>query len=283
MNRFIKTDAMKRLTKKVKNKRGATLVELIATVAILSIVASLSFEAIFMASEEYRRVSTMSECERSISLMQENLNLYAKNAENIIFVDNSSNAAATLTNTIEVYPAYRATSGDPLQDAENQAGDDYIDLVLYRSGEFTYTIAKYTAVTGQPVKWEEIVTIGNIKEINLHLKKLKSSFDSGTQASYLLDYAIMSPTGFEMSYSRNGNLTAGDLITEENADDKIDDYSSNEGLYSVMTGTVINNMDSWGGLNEIRISEDLPATSASSAYKGDCNFVVIRTVPREAK
>ena len=47
-----KSGTIRRIGKKAKSKRGATLVELIATVAILAIVSSLSFQAIFIASEQ---------------------------------------------------------------------------------------------------------------------------------------------------------------------------------------------------------------------------------------
>ena len=272
---------MKNLTRKVKTKRGATLVELIAVIAILSIVAGLSVEAMYMAAEEYRRVRTVSESERSISLMQENIDLYAKNAVDIDFenYDTWDPSVYSVEGLLTNYPTVRATGSDPLQDAENQPSDKYIDVVLYRSGDFKYTLCKYTNVPGVGASWEEILTVSNIKEINLDMKKLDSSYSDsgGTNATYMLDYAIMSPTGFEMIYSENKNLDVADAINSGN-------YSSNEGLYSVMSGTVINNIESWGGATaDLRICENVPATSTTSAYNGTLNFVVIRTVPREAK
>lgn len=275
MNKLFKTDAIKRLTKRTKTKRGATLIEMIATVAILSIVASLSFEAMYMAAEEYRRVSTIAECERSISLLQENLNMYVKNAVDIRLIDKSTDASATKATTIDSYIGERnATVSDKLEDAENQDDEKYIDLMLYRSGPFEYTLAKYKHVTGQPLEWEPIITVGNIKELNFSISKLTSSYDTSTSTeySYLFDYAVMSPTGFEMIYSKN------DQVDEAVAQAG---YSNNEGLYSVMTGTVINNMKTWSGAYQLRMSENV--TSSADTFKGDCNFVIIRTVPREAK
>lgn len=280
MKRLFKTSAMKNLTRKIKTKRGATLVELIAVIAILSIVASLSVEAMYMAAEEYRRVRTVSESERSISLMQENIDLYAKNAVDIDFENYDTYPSTTnINDLLRDYKTVRVGRGSPLEDAENQPDDDYIDIVLYRSGDFTYTLCKYTNITGVGDSWEEILTVSNIKEINLDMKKLDSSYSDsgGTNATYMLDYAIMSPTGFEMIYSENKNLDVADAINSGN-------YSSNEGLYSVMSGTVINNIESWGGATaDLRICENVPATSTTSAYNGTLNFVVIRTVPREAK
>lgn len=272
MNKLFKTEAMKRLKKNVKSKRGTTLIEMIATVAILAIVASLSFEAMFMASEEFRRVEALSEAERSISLLQDNLNMYAKNAIGIEFVDNSAETC-TIDEAIQKYINKRGTPGhDPMQDAENNPSDEYIDLFLYRSGDFTYTIGKYVRGSSEPKK---IVEISNIKEINLSIKELNSSCNDASGTNYLFDYAVVSPTGFEMLYSKKDTVSSGNVIDSSN-------YSSNDGSYSVMTGTVLNNIKS-SGTGSLRMSENTSTLGVTGGYKGDLNFVVIRTVPREAK
>lgn len=278
MNRLFKTKAMKRLTKNIKSKRGATLVELIATVAILTIVASLSLEAMYIAAEEYRRVESISECERSISLLQDNLNLYAKNATYIKLVDNS---ASGNSNVFEDLKDYRdeVTNNDPieydnLEDAENTSTHKYIYIFLYRdpNNPFTYTIAKYTKSPTTSPKLEPIVSISNIKEINFSIKKLQSSFNSN---SWLFDYAIISPTEFEMLYTKSDTLEEDSLNTDE--------YSNIQGAYSVMNGTVINNEVEGTSTSQLRMCENLPATSTRAAYDGSRNFIVIKTVPREAK
>ncbi len=279
MNRLLKTDAMKRLTKKIKNKRGATLVELIATIAILSIVASLSFEAMYMAAEEFRRVKSISECERSISLLQDNLNMYIKNASYIKLVDSTSLPTHYSINDCLNYYIHEVTNNgdayDNLEDAENVSTDKHIVIFLYRdpSKPFTYTLDKYTVDPTYGPGWETIVTIDNIKEINFSLRQLQSSYDT---KSWLLDYAVMSPTDFEMLYSNAGTLEADSLNTDE--------YSNTEGAYSVMTGTVINNKVYSTSASQLRMCENLPATpSGRPAYDGSRNFIVIKTVPREAK
>lgn len=277
MNKLFKTEAMKRLKKSIKSKRGTTLVELVATVAILAIVASLSFEAMHMAAEEYRRAETISEAERSISLLQDNLNMYAKNATSIEFVDNSGESYLDIEEAIRTYIYNSSLPGEiPMQDAENNASDEYIDLFLYRSGDFTYTIGKYVQSEYEP---DPIVEISNIKEINFSLKQLTSSFSNGaTDASYLFDYAIVSPTGFEMLYSEKYAVSSGEVLDSN--------YSNEDGSYSVMTGTVLNNIKSntsVSGSGNFKICEDLTGVALGGSYKGDLNFVVIRTVPREAK
>lgn len=281
MNKLFKTEAMKRLKKSVKSKRGTTLIEMIATVAILAIIASLSFEAMFMASEEFRRVEAISEAERSISLLQDNLNMYAKNSTGIKFVDNSDDSKyASYTDVDDAIRAYiynaSLPGNEPMQDAENNPANEYIDLFLYRSGDFTYTIGKYVRGSDEPKK---IVEVSNIKEINLSIKKLNSSFSNGaTDASYLFDYAVVSPTGFEMLYSKKDTVVSGDVIDSSK-------YSNNDGSYSVMTGTVLNNIESNTKVTtgSLRMSENTDALGVTGGYKGDLNFVVIRTVPREAK
>lgn len=279
MNKLLKTEAMKRLTKRVKSKRGTTLIELIATVAILSIIASLSFEAMFMAAEEFRRVRAISESERSISLFQDNLNLYAKNAIDIEFVDNS--ADDTFLSSDTVYTALRKyidlrSYTEPLQDAERRTSHKYIDIFIYRSDDFKYTIGKYKLGSNLP---ETILEVDNIKEVNFALKQLTSSFSNPTKSNYLLDYAVVSPTNFEMTAADKTAVASGDVIDEDN-------YSNKSGSYSVMTGTVLNNITdpSVATSNHyLRICENLDGVDSESDYKGDFNFVVIRTVKREAK
>lgn len=277
---------MKRLKRKVKSRRGATLVELIATMTILTIVASLSFEAMFIAAEEYRRVASLSECERSISLLQENLNLYVKNASYIRLVDANTDpkydSCATVDDAMKTYilaAEEETVKYDDMQDAENVDTDQYIYIFLYRSGPFTYKLAKYTEIDelgfgGYKKDISTIITVDNIKEINFNVRQLVSSYGS---KSWLFDYAIMSPTDFEMIYSKDGTLADDSLKTE--------DYDNNQGAYSVLTGTVINNDVEGTSAGELRICENLPAAPPSrpDTYDGTRNFVVIRTVPREGK
>lgn len=273
---------MKRLKKSVRNKRGTTLIEMVATVAILAIIASLSFEAMFMATEEFRRVESISQAERSISLFQDNLNLHTKNAIKIEFIDNhaaSYSASDTIYDAMSKYMYNRGKPGsDPLQDAENKSGDKYIDLFIYRSDDFTYTIGKYQYGKGA-TEFKKILEVDNIKEINFSIKDLKSSFKDVSTRSFLLDYAVVSPTNFEMLAADKSSVSSGDVIDKSN-------YSNKEGSYSVMTGTVLNNIEDTAaisGVNKLKICEDLTGVASAGNYKGDFNFVVIRTVPREAK
>lgn len=274
MTRLFKSNAMKSLTKKCRSKRGVTLIEMIATVAILSIVASLSLEAIVIAGEEFRRVQALSECQRSISLFQENVNIYAKNAVSIDMVDTTGVASLgpsdDISDAITWYRDQRNASTDKLQDAEYNVDDQYIDIFIYRSGEMSYKIAKYDknpANMTSPLK--ELVTFHNIKEIDWVCKP-----SQGTYGSVIFDYVITSPTDFELLYSRK-NVNTFDSTQ----------YNRKRGSYSVMTGTVINNMKSSGiiGNYNLRMSEDTSGFTSPDAYKGDLNFVVIRTVPRVGK
>lgn len=270
MIKLFKTNAMKHLTKKCKSKRGATLIELIATIAILSIVASLSLEAMAIAGEEFRRVKALSECERSVSLFQENVNLYAKNATSIDLKDNS---AEGFTDIYAALTKYR--NDNTLQDAENDSNDKYIDIFIFRSGEMTYKIVKYDKSLPLSYPFKEIVTLDGIKEINWYCGP-SASASAGSKINYILDYAVISPTDFELLYSSK----PGDTFDKN-------EYSNKEGAYSVMTGTILNNMSSGPSTTQLRMSEDtstFPITANNPfPYKGDTNFVVIRTVPRVAK
>lgn len=268
MSNFLKTDAIKRLGKKAKSKRGATLIEMVATLAILTIVATLSLEAMFIARSEQSRITNISESQRSISLMQENLNKYLKTAVDIELCDGYT-GEATIDNAINKYTNDRNSSSDPLQDKDNPpvsgSTDDYNDYVFYRSGTFSYTLAKFYRYHGAESNvFVPIFTVDNIKELKFSFKKLNSS--GGTE-QYMLDYAITSPT--------NDEFTEGNAIA--NAD------NIQKGEYSIATGTILNNM--YGSsvstaVSSMRISEGLESNGSNDG--SDKHFLFIRTTPKVA-
>ncbi len=281
MKKELKSNAIKSFVKKCRSKRGFTLLEMITTVAILAIVSSLSFEAMVIASEEYRRVEALSECERSISLFQETVNTYAKNAAGIYLVDKSGETGS-IDDVISDYIDWRNTDedlDDPLQDAENNPDNEYIDIFIYRSGEMTYNIAQYDQTNGL----EPVVTINGVKSIDWSCKPSQIT-TSYPKQKYILDYAVSAPTSFELLYSK----TSGQTFQTDDAKK----YNRTEGVYSVMTGTVLNNMENSPiGPDQLIMCEDTSGFYSTSEYvdnsdqlyKGDLNFVVIRTVPRVAK
>ncbi|MEE0858592.1 MAG: type II secretion system protein [Acutalibacteraceae bacterium] len=238
MKRPFKTDALKRLGRKAKSKRGTTLIEMVATVAILSIVALLSLQAVFIANEEYRRVHNISEAQRSISLMQENLNKYLKTATDIRLIPDTS-GASTVEQAINDYTYTRNTNPDTsqaLQDAENDSTDNYNDYIMYRSGTFSYTLSKYTeSATGN--KFVPIFTVENIKQVNFSLRGLTATNHATANGSYILDYTMISPTNKEM------------------INNAADSASINEGEYSIISGTILNNITSASGITALTIDE----------------------------
>ncbi|MEE0264952.1 MAG: hypothetical protein UD936_04925, partial [Acutalibacteraceae bacterium] len=232
-----------------------------------------------IAGEEFRRVQALSECQRSISLFQENVNIYAKNAISIDLVDTTGVASlgpgSDINDAITWYRDKRNDIATPpelrLQDAEYDIDDNYIDIFIYRSGEMSYKIAKYDEnPVNYTMPFKELVTFHNIKEINWVCKP-----SQGTYGSVIFDYVLTSPTDFELLYSKKPVVNTFDSAQ----------YSKKRGSYSVMTGMVINNMDTSGiiGKYNLRMSEDTSGFASPDAYKGDLNFVVIRTVPREDK
>lgn len=254
-----KSSAIRRIGQKAKSKRGATLVELIATVAILAIVSSLSFQAIFIASEEYQRATKISECQRSISLMQRNLDKYIKTAVKVKF--KSSVTATNITDAINEFVT--ECNNDPdtdtkLQDADSDANDKYCDYVLYAfvadpvnaPDALSFRLSKYTKGAGTN-SFKPIFTVDNIKEMNFDLKLMNSSPDS-----ILFDYTMNSMTNFE--------------IINKSIDNNLADKSE----YSVAAGSVMNNItDTSIALGSLNISTDFGKTY-------NTNFVYFRTTQR---
>lgn len=253
---LLKTDAIRRLGKKSKSKRGATLVELIATVAILAIVASLSFQAIFIASEEYRRVTKLSECQRSISLMQENLNRYAKTAVKVGLIS-SYDSAANINQAVNDFRSDLIAAGDNFQDAENNSSDTYVDYILCANvpdpvNEPDILEFRFMKYNGSTNVFDTVFSVDNIKEMNFDLKLLGSSAHPADKETILLDYTMTSMTTFEII---NRSIE-----------------SSNQSEYAVISGIVLNNI------------KGSPASAASLRINKDnkTHFVYIRTTKRNA-
>lgn len=275
MRKFFRTDAIKRFGKKAKSKRGATLIEMVATVAILSIVATLSFEAMFIAADEQRRINNLSESQRSISLMQENLNKYLKTAVTIELC-NSYASEPTIDDALQQFANDKNSSPvatEHLQDHDNPpptgAVDDYNDYVFYRSGTFKYTLAKYHRYHGGVSNvFVPIFTVENIKESKFSLKPLHSV--NGTNKQYIMDYAITSPTHDEFIEGKAIDDPARIL---ENIQ---------KGEYSIASGTILNNI--YGSMaiatSSLRISEGLESDGGNDG--SDKHFVFIRTTPKVA-
>ncbi len=289
-----KTDYIKRISRKIKSKKGTTLVEMIATVAILSIVASLSLQALVMAREENRRVDNVSVAQRSISLLQENFNKYLRNAIKIEMIDTdiTYSGCNTVEDALREFVMSRTDVSTPeedrLADAEATTDpDEYNDYFLYRSGTFSYTLAKfrksYTAADGT-IKTNAIVPIfevSNIKEIQFSLKALEGT-KIGTDTYYVLDYVATAPTNEELVMTKSksdegfipGNWTSNSefiSVMQNNLD---------KSLYSINSGTILNNMYGSGGSGtaSLKISEGLKdETTFDTTFK---NFVFIRTLPK---
>lgn len=280
MKKRLITDKIKRMGKKAKSKRGATLIEMVATVAILSIVATMSLQSMFMAAEEYRRVDNLSQAQRSISLMQENFSKYAKTAVNVELVNRWS-GEANISDAINKFVDEKnaPASLDPLCDSEDSTHNDkYNDYILYRSGTFAYTLAKYQRfAVGGSSAFIPIFTVENIKEINFNFKGILSTRDASGNEQYMLDFTITSPTNEEIKIQKsvqNSGLPATDL-------DNAIRNNIGGGDYSISTGTILNNMFGTYSTSvpTMRISEGLTSTGSDDSDK---NFVFIRTTPKVA-
>ncbi len=285
-----KTDYIRRLGKKCRSKRGTTLVELIATVAILSIVATFSLQAIMIAHEENTRVNNISLSQRSISLMQENFNVYVKNAVEVELVKVTQpigtvgTVQAAINNFINERTA--ATPPDNFRDFDTDPSDEYNDYILYRSGVFQYTLAKYNKAT---MSFQGIFTVDDIKEINFSFKVITGSLN-GSKKDYALDYVISSPVGRESVFVKtNSDDVKSKWNTPWVYESEFQEAIVNnltEGDYSVVTGTVLNNMyGDTSTASDLRISEGYTeaggvgggVSSNDGSYR---NFVFIRILPK---
>ena len=288
-----KTDYIRRIGKKMKSKRGTTLVEMIATVAILSIVATMSLQAMVIANEEYRRVDNTSASQRSVSLMQKNFNAYLKNATEVQLVDYS--ADVTVNNVTEAITKFRDERTEGFSDSEYTLNPgEYNDYILYRSGAFEFTLSKYyvkypadpSAPTSKNNTFVSVFTVTNVKEINFALKTLSATQDTAANIQYELDYIVTAPTSKELVYTKSDSNRAL-YLPDENSPTGYDEEFKNvllnnlgAGDYNVLTGTVLNNMygDYSTAVTSLRISEGM--TDAGTFDGSHKNFVFIRTYPK---
>lgn len=291
----LKTDYIKKIGKKFRSKRGTTLVEMLATLAILAIVAVLSLQVVITAMEDYQCVRNISESQRSISLMQENFSKYLRNAVDIELVDNSASAFPSFANALSQYVNDRNGGADPLQDADNVATDEYNDYVLYRCGTFQYALAKYyeayTKPDGSTIHnfFVPVFTVDNIKEASFSFKSISgTSSPSNPDKQYMLDYVFTSPSNEEFRFIKGGNANVimpmdGSVTTDTGFIEAIHNNTT-KGDYSIMSGTILNNMYGSGystSTTTLRISEGItdPSGSNDGSFK---NFIFIRTTPRVA-
>ncbi|NHC39502.1 prepilin-type N-terminal cleavage/methylation domain-containing protein [Bacillus sp. MM2020_1] len=119
---------LKLIKKKFKDQRGLTLIELLAVIVILGIIAAIAIPAIGNVIENTRNKATVAEGVQIINAAK-------------LYVSERSTATTPVT-TI--------SASDLLPYVDNVKDDDYSVTVSKVSGKTTYTLLNHGAVTLAP-------------------------------------------------------------------------------------------------------------------------------------
>ena len=165
---MIKNKLKKHLSKRsIKAKAGATLVELIAVVCILSIASTVSISGLFAMANIAKRGQDLSLCERTSDMISKQLSIYGNTSN---FVESYASKP-----TLEAYEENARPNG--FMDVDHGTGNKN-DYFLYADPNTKYRLilAKFDTSSGDPTghKLTPIVSIDNVKSIKFDLKKLNT-------------------------------------------------------------------------------------------------------------
>lgn len=184
---------LKNLTRKVKNKKGATLVELLAVVCILGIVATLSFSAVFSAGVQVKKLSEISSAQKTSALVQYYIMVYGKAADRV----------QTFTGTI-AYSEYNLVSKVGFQDyeKENEANPEvhkYNDMFFRINDQGQFSISRFSMADedkeGISYGTKTLLTLDGIESIEFSTKSIGDT-GIGKTGRYLLSYQVVTASGY---------------------------------------------------------------------------------------
>lgn len=226
----------KHLSKRsVKNKIGATLIELIAVVCILSIASTVSISGLFAMANVAKRGQDLSLCERTSDMISKQLSIYGNTSNYVQSYDSKP--------TLEAYDESARPSG--FMDVDNGIGNKS-DYFLYADPNTKYRLilAKFDTSSGDPTghKLTPIVSIDNVKSIKFDLKQLNTD-----EKKYILQYTV---------------TTVGSNVWDKDTDKRVE--------YTISSGVVLNNTNNSSTiptpLQYSTITTKTSSTEANSTY-----------------
>lgn len=169
--------------KHCKSKHGSTLIELIATVAILGILSTVCLSALYSVSSLFTKVNNTSLSQRTCALVQQNLAMYA----------NSATMCKSYTRS--TLPTVRGISSNEMQDCDDPNNTtktpvcQYNDYIIRAKSDGVIEIAKFDA-TLSPNGFTTVTKLSDVKEIQFKVVQLSSS------DGFILTYKITTTTDY---------------------------------------------------------------------------------------
>ncbi len=165
-----------------KRKNGSTLIELVAVIAILSIVSTACLSGMFALTKMAKRGQNISESQRICKLLGEQIMLYANTGFDVeAYTDMPS------------FTVYNETSNpDGFMDADNGTGP-LIDIFISRDKNHDNTILfqKYNSLNNN---LETLVSVDGIKKVEFTVEALGT-----TTKKFILRYKMMTVYNYEIT------------------------------------------------------------------------------------
>lgn len=197
------TEQIKRFARlHAKSKKGTTLIELVATIAILGIVSSISLGALYSMADIAKAGQKVSVSQRVCTLFSKQLSLYGRNASNIDFYSTMPSS--------EKYDEHSNPNG--FMNKDQSCGDKIDYFIAAGSAENSIDFLMFdSSVT--PCRYKVITTVDKIKSIEFTVKRL--NLPDYSIKKYMLSYSITTTENYEISggvilnNTSNASLLAG--------------------------------------------------------------------------
>lgn len=183
-----------------KSKKGSTLIELVATIAILGIVSSISISALHAMANIAKNGEKISVAQRTCALLSDQFLTYSKSATQIL--------KYTEMPDLTIYNDPHNLDGFMDADASPPAGDKN-DYFISSDGNGNILFQKFDSAT---CSLKTITSIDNVKSIVFHVKALSIA------DKRLLEYTITTTDDYEITSGvvLNGSTNTNTIPTLDN-------------------------------------------------------------------
>ncbi len=184
--------------KKIRSKKGLTLVELVVTVAILAITSGMGVGIFVSALNNYSTSSALISQQQKAGMIENYIVTGARNCKNLYFIDSSTPTTATPTTS----HIFNETAFNQLVSGmANKTGVSYITM---EKDETNATYKSQDRDDAGNLNESNAIEIEGVESIVFSCKKQKIApdvVDDPSQCFYYLNYDIKMVDGYSLSGS----------------------------------------------------------------------------------